>query len=387
MFVHPALSITDPVPETRKPTGPLGRLVLPLIRDERDLPFIWLALFLTVLLVPLAVVMFIPGLFQWWMAAIYWVLYPLHLGPYVLMLHNTSHRVLFKKRYGLLNRYIPWVVGPFLGMAPETYYAHHIGMHHQDGNQPDDLSSTMDYQRDSFLSFLRYFLNFLVCHPKMTAYFRRTRRLGMLRRFWVGELSYLALTVGLLLWNWQPALVVFAAPALFTRLMLMAGNWGQHAFIDHDEPANDWSSVISFVNSGYNHRCFNDGYHLGHHIKASRHWLDMPGDFVDKLPEMVRQRSIVFRKIDYFVIFLLLMFKRYRFLARFYVQLDPDDPLSEEQIVALFHERLRRFSPEELEAARQRARAPKGKATAPSSPEPAPEPASRPAAPGSPPSG
>jgi hypothetical protein len=77
------------------------------------------------------------------------------------MLHNTSHRVLFKREYNLLNKYIPWVLGIFVGQSPETYFVHHIGMHHAEGNLPNDLSSTMKYQRDSFVDFLKYVSRFL----------------------------------------------------------------------------------------------------------------------------------------------------------------------------------------------------------------------------------
>jgi hypothetical protein len=35
-------------------------------------------------------------------------------------------------------------------------------MHHVEDNMPEDLSSTMRYQRDSFLHFLHYFLPLLL---------------------------------------------------------------------------------------------------------------------------------------------------------------------------------------------------------------------------------
>ena len=313
---------------------------------------------MTVVFGPLAVVMFVPGYFRWWMAPIYWALYLWFLGPFVLMLHNTTHRVLFKKQYRLLNKYIPWVCGPFVGMSPETYAAHHMGMHHVDGNLPDDLSSTMKHQRDSVLSFVRYFLEFLFSHPRQTAYFLRRGKTKFAVRFWIGELYYLGLTAALLAFNWRPALVVLVVPLLFSRLALMAGNWGQHAFVDHDDPTNDYRTVITFVNSPYNHRCFNDGYHLGHHLKASRHWLDMPADFAEKRAEMVRQGSLVFRKLDYFMITVLLLAKQYRTLARYRVELDPKKPKSEDEVVALFKSRVRRFDKATLESLRKKVPAP-----------------------------
>jgi hypothetical protein len=347
------LTLTDPVHDPSRGPGLLGRLFNPLLRDPRDLPFVRLSLLLTLIMGPAAVLLFIPGTFRWWMAPIYWGVYLWFLGPYTLMLHNTSHRPLFKRQYGLLNRYIPWVLGTLFGMSPGTYFAHHLGMHHVDGNLPADLSSTMKYQRDSFVDWLKYFLSFMTGHARLSAYYVRRGRNDMLRRFWVGEIFYLLLTVGMLAWSWQPAVVVLVFPLLMTRVMLMAGNWGQHAFVDPDDPTNDYRTVVTFINSPYNHRCFNDGYHLGHHLKPNRHWLEMPADFLDKKPEMIRQGSLVFRKLDYFQIWIMLMLKRHRALARYYVNLDPDNPLDEDQIVELFHRRLRRFEPGKLQDLQQ----------------------------------
>ncbi len=343
------LTLTDPTPTTQPHLTFLDRAFSPLVKEERDLAFVRLSIWLTLVFLPLLVIMFLPGNFRWWMAPLYWALYAWYLGPFILMLHNTSHRVLYKKKYDLLNKYIPWVLGPMVGQSPGTYYAHHMGIHHADGNLPKDLSSTMPYQRDSFIDFMKYYLRFMVSYPQMISYFRRNKRFKMLRMLVVGEVFHIALILGLLYWNWRPALVAFVIPFFMTRFLLMAGNWTQHAFVDPDDPTNDYKTVITFINSPYNHRCFNDGYHLGHHLKANRHWLDMPDDFLQKKQTMIEAQSIVFTKLDYFMIFLLLMFKRHRFLTKFYVQLTPEDPLSDDEIVALFHKRLAKFSPEQLQ--------------------------------------
>jgi len=345
-----ALTLTDPTAETMGKPGVLWRPFLKLIRDERDLPFVKLALWLTLVFVPLAIYLFTPGNFNWWLVGVYWMAYAWYLGPYVLMLHNTSHRTLFKPDYALLNKYIPWVVGPFVGMSPDTYFVHHMQMHHVDDNLPDDLSSTMKWQRDNFFHFIQYYLAALFGWFSFSKYLLDRGKKRMLKRFWIGEAFYIIATIGLLYLNWRPALMLFAIPFVFTRFMLMAGNWGQHAFIDPDDPKNDYKTVITFINSPYNHRCFNDGYHLGHHLRASRHWLDMPADFHAKREEMIAARSLVFRKLDYFMIFVLLMTRSYKTLTKFTVQLDTDNPLSEEELIALFKQRVQRFDPETLES-------------------------------------
>ncbi len=359
------LTITEPVDDPTGQPSRWQRLVSRWIRDPRDTPFVSLSLLLTAIFVPAILYVLLAPELRWWMVALYWVPYGCFLEPFILMLHNTSHRVLFKPRFRWLNHHIPWVVGPLLGLSPGTYFAHHLGMHHAEGNLPADLSCTMGYQRDRFVDFLKYCGCFLVGHGGLVRYFSRAARPKMLWKLVIGEIAHLTLVVLLTLFNWHAALAVFVVPLFFTRFMLMSGNWAQHAFVDPDDPTNDCRTVTTFINSPYNHRCFNDGYHLGHHLKPSRDWLEMPADFLAKRERMVAEGSLVFEKIDYFAIFWLLMFKRYRTLARAVVTLDPARPTSEAETVALLRRRLRRFTPEQLARVTGTARPGASSATAP----------------------
>jgi len=65
---------------------------------------------------------------------------------------------------------------------------------------------------------------------------------------------------------------------------------------------------------------------------------------------LARYHGLVFRKIDYFVIWIFLMLKRYDWLANFFVNLDEENPMSREEIIALLKSRTRPFSPEDLHA-------------------------------------
>ena len=115
--------------------------------------------------------------------------------------------------------------------------------------------------------------------------------------------------------------VVFVFPVIAVRFLMMAGNWGQHAFIDQADPANCYTNSITCINATYNERCFNDGYHIGHHVKQNRHWTEMPEDFQRNIKRYAAEKAIVFQKIDFFVVWLLLMFKKYDTLAGLMVQL------------------------------------------------------------------
>jgi hypothetical protein len=332
---------TDPTWRPVAGRGALARWATALIIDERDLPFLALAAVASAVMIPFAAYLYLPGRFRWWLAAIYLAIsFFGFVDRYILMLHNTSHRPLFRRKFGWMNNYIPWVLGPFFGESPETYYGHHLGMHHPENNLEADLSSTMPFQRDRLDDFLRYFLRFFFLGLlECTLYLRRKGRLPLSRRVLAGELLFLALVAALFLVNWRATLAVFAIPFGAVRFLMMAGNWGQHAFIDPARPGNCYVNSITCINSRYNRRCFNDGYHIGHHLRPNRHWTEMPLDFERNVATYAREGAIVFQGIDFFLVWLFLMLRRYQWLARRYVNLD-GRVRSRDEIVALLRERV-----------------------------------------------
>ncbi len=311
-----------------------------LLNDRRDRPFLALILTASLVVIPFAIALFVPGVFRWWLAVGYLAVMALvFLDRFILMLHNTSHRPLFKKRYGFLNHYIPWVLGPFFGETPETYFAHHVGMHHPENNLEEDLSTTMPYRRDSFLHFMHYFGKFLFLGlPDLARYLMRKKRRAILKRMVIGELGYYALVAGLLLVNWRATLVVFVIPVIAVRFLMLAGNWGQHAFVDAKTPESPYRNSLTGLGARYNRRCFNDGYHAGHHIKATRHWSEMPADFEANRASYHAERAIVM-KLDFFQVWLLLMLKQHQKLVDAMVILEGPRP-SDAELRALLEERL-----------------------------------------------
>jgi fatty acid desaturase len=294
--------------------------------------------------VPFAILLFIPGFFKWWLAVLYFVYYVYLMGPFILMQHNVAHKKLFKRKYDYLNNVIPWFLGPFFGLTPETYFAHHIGMHHPENNMPEDLSTTLKSQRDSFLDFMKYFLRFFFMGiMDLFYYLKRKKRNKILWKMVLGEGTYIILTILLLFINWKATVTVFIIPFVFTRFMMMAGNWAQHAFIEKKEPGNCYKNSITCINSFYNKRCWNDGYHIGHHIYPWMHWSDMPGEFLNNFDKYMKEDAIVFRKLDYFMIWFFLMTKNYSSLAKYFVELNPERNRSRSEVIDLLRERTRRF--------------------------------------------
>ncbi|HEY8089071.1 MAG TPA: fatty acid desaturase [Polyangiaceae bacterium] len=339
------LVLRDPTYRAPSAESAVERTAERFIHDRRDIPFLRLMAVTSLTVIPTGVVLFVPGQFRWWLAAVHLGLVLYFVGPFVLMLHNTSHRRLFRRPWGILNQYIPWVLGPFFGESPETYFAHHVGMHHPENNLEDDVSSTMSYQRDSVLGFAHYFLTFFFAVLfQLVAYLRRKGRRALLYRCVAGEVLYWSAMVGLCFYDWRPTVAVLIGPFVITRFAMMAGNWAQHAFIDAGAPENCYRNSITCINSTYNRRCFNDGYHIGHHIKQTRHWTEMPGDFQDNLAKYEAEQALVFEGVDFFVVWLWLMLGRYDWLAGRYVHLGRQARPSEGHIIGLLRTRTARIA-------------------------------------------
>lgn len=344
--------LTDPVYVKPVAFSSLDRFFLKFIKDERDLPFAYLTTKITFTLLPLAVLLYMPFIsgWVWWAVALayFYLNNIVYKGPFGLMLHCTSHRVFFKKEYGFLNHYLPWVIAPFFGHSPETYYTHHVGMHHAENNLEDDESSTMPFQRDSIRGFGKYFGTFLfmgIYH--LAAYFYRKKRKKLLYRSVRGEVLFILFCVGMSMVNFKATLWVFIIPFFLFRLVAMLGNWAQHAFIDKADPGNDYKNSITCINTPYNHKCWNDGYHISHHEKQAMHWTEHPVYFQKTLQKYVANQAIVFDGIHFLHVFFWLMRKRYDLLAKNYVNIDGRFS-SDEEVAAFLKTRTQKLNFEEL---------------------------------------
>lgn len=339
--------ITDPVFVRPERESRADKFFKKLIRDERDLPFVHLTIRITLVLLPLAVLLYLPFVQGWlWgiAAAAYFIFNNfVFKGPFGLMLHCTSHRAFFKKEYGFLNHYLPWVIGPLFGQTPETYYTHHIGMHHPENNMPEDESSTMAFQRDSLRSFGAYLGSFFVAGVyNLAGYLFRKNRKRLMARLVRGELLFIGGCVALCFVNWPATLMVFIVPFVISRIIMMLGNWAQHAFVCAEDPSNPYKNSVTCINTKYNHKCWNDGYHISHHIKPSMHWTDHPRYFKETLHEYIDNDAIVFDGIHFLHVFAYVITKRYDLLARRFVNIGGRYG-SDEEVMAFLRGRTRRI--------------------------------------------
>ena len=316
------LTITDPRGATKSLFQPLVDRVTPILNDPRDAVVVQDVLKAAVF-VPLGIALFVPGVFSWWLAALYFVLLLPRLGPHAVIVHLTSHRMLFNRRFRRLNTYVPWISVLFFGITPGGYASHHVGMHHPEENVEPDTSATLRYRRDSLASFMLYMLRFATIGKlELTAYLVKKQRRKMLRRFLLGEFIQKSVFILALLIHWQAALVVVIAPYLVLRYGLMMGNWTEHAFIDPDEPENPYKNSLTLVNCYYNRAMYNDGYHCTHHIRQGAHWADLPGEFEKDFASYVQNQAVIFDGLRGLqVVWFNLMLRRYDVLAKHLVSI------------------------------------------------------------------
>lgn len=333
--------ITDPIYEEPKQYNQYEQFWLKYINDKRDLPFIHLLTKIHLTVLPAAIVLFTPllkGIWWWALLGPYFFISQIYLrGPFGLMLHNISHRRLFKKSTAnKLNKYVIWIICPLFGHTPESYFAHHVGMHHVENNLPDDTSSTMGYQRDSIIDFLKYYIHFIIAGiiETLTYLVKRKKRKYYVPFSW-GEFSFLVFCIAMLFVNLKATLWVFIIPCIFSRLIMMLGNWTQHAFVNIDDPTNQYSNTINCINTPYNYKCWNDGYHLIHHLKPGAHYTEMPKLFMNEKDNIAKNQSLVFDGIHYLHLFYYLMTKRYDKMEKNLVNINSSFSSSEEAIQVL----------------------------------------------------
>lgn len=119
---------------------------------------------------------------------------------------------------------------------------------------PDDLSSTVRYQRDDIWHFLHYVGRFMfLIWLELPLYFFRKSKFSLGIRAGLSELASYAFMYLMWQWNPKPATFVFLLPFFLLRIGLMVGNWGQHALVDEVEPDSDYRSSITLIDVPVRH--------------------------------------------------------------------------------------------------------------------------------------
>ena len=89
--------------------------------------------------------------------------------------------------------------------------------------------------------------------------------------------------------------------------------------------------------------CWNDGYHIIHHLRPGMHYTEMPAEFLKLKDRFAEKKAIVFDGIHYLHVFIYLMTKQYNKLAENLVNINNNTFESKEQAIEIMKERTRRL--------------------------------------------
>jgi len=279
--------------------------VTPFMTDKRDLPMIHL-LFNITCIVPVSALLMFTLEFSGWLHLLGLLhvigLAVVFLPRFILCMHYSSHRFIFNQYGPLLNNYQTHVLAPFFGIPSGMYFAHHVIMHHCEGNIfPEDLSSTEMYQRDNPLHFLHYWGKFVTATWFYLPYYAAKKgRFNEAATTLIGSILYSFAVYQLTKHNFWATFYAFMLPLVVTSFALMFGNWSQHMFLDPRDPESPYSCTYNCMNAVDNAWTFNDGYHIVHHVNSRLHWSQMPQDFMDNIQKYADRDTLVFDGLGFF---------------------------------------------------------------------------------------
>lgn len=187
--------------------------------------------------------------FTWVHGILHWLMQFSYCGSFTLMLHNHIHNNgLLQKRYAWFDFTWPYILEPLMGHTWDSYYYHHIKHHHVENNGPEDLSSTIRYQRDELWDLFLYVGRFVAfIWIELPLYFLRKRKAALAVKAAYSELLSFLFIYKLARASFYPTLFVLIIPLVQMRIGLMVGNFGQHALVDDVEPTSDFRSSITLI--------------------------------------------------------------------------------------------------------------------------------------------
>ena len=227
---------------------PYVRWAQKIVRNPTDVVMVThLILYLTTSL-PSMLLLF--SCFSWIHGSLHLLMQAYFAGTYTLMMHQHIHmHGILAKEYAWFDHLFPYITDPLMGHTWNSYYYHHVKQHHVENNGPDDISSTLRYQRDSVWDFTCYLGRFFfLVWLELPLYFARKWKWCSALKSAGWELGSYAMVYLLARHVHLPATFCsFILPLLLMRLGLMVGNWGQHAFVDDKEPNSNYRSSITLI--------------------------------------------------------------------------------------------------------------------------------------------
>jgi len=227
---------------------PYSRIAQTIVRHPTDVVFLTHLIIIFITVIPSAIYLYVN--FNYFHAVLHTCWAGFCMGPFTLLMHNHIHNNgVLSKRFWWLDAAFPYVLEPLMGHSWDSYYYHHVKHHHVEGNNPDDLSSTVRYQRDEPYDFLCYVARFcFLIWLELPLYFVRKGKFVRAFKAAVSEYgSYAMFYFMATKVNFRATLFVMLIPFSILRFAMMVGNFGQHALVDEIEPDSDFRSSITLI--------------------------------------------------------------------------------------------------------------------------------------------
>ena len=192
--------------------------------------------------------------------------------------------------------------------------------------------------RDRFGSWVRYVPEWMAYALNLSSLAFFARRGEWRRAFGtVASTAYYLCFVGLV-WRCHPAFCFWYLiyPLVEGNILLSVVNYTWHAFIDPDDPSNDYVNSTTVID-GQNF-CLKEEYHVVHHQYAGVHWTRHKALYEKHLSSYKAARASIFKGENLFVIFGCIVSRDYKKLASMYFE--PGD-MKPEEVEEMMKVRLR----------------------------------------------
>jgi hypothetical protein len=286
-----------------------------------------------------------------WMVYIYHVL---RIGPYFMnfayvytLCHKEGHSMtgMWAEPWNpVLRNVFNWWCGLFFGVMPSSFAYGHTRNHHKYTNSPRDVVTTGDRPRDNFSNFVRYiprFGSYAVNISTVIEFGQDGNYPYVLKMIW-GSLVYWAFFALCFIANAPFALAYVLYPLLENIFILSAINWCWHAFIDPEDPDNEFAISITLLEGPKNVNVLNEDYHVVHHQYPAHHWTENPKLYKKHMKEYRSKKPTMFRNTHVMELFFLIILKEYKKMADMFV--DPNNEMTLQEKEDLIKARLRAVS-------------------------------------------
>jgi hypothetical protein len=228
---------------------PYIRWAQTVVRRKTDVVFVTHTLLYLSTSVPSTAYLFFH--FTYTHAILHWIMTTWYSGPFSIVLHNHIHNSgVLTKEHAFFDFTVPYILQPLMGHTWNSFYYHHVKHHHCESNGPDDLSSTVRYQRDSLLHFLCYVGRFLFAiWIELPLYFANKKRYDIALKQSMSDFASYGTIYMMATLNFRATFFTLILPLIVTRIGLMVSNWAQHAFVDEEDPNSSFRSSITLIDA------------------------------------------------------------------------------------------------------------------------------------------